>query len=141
MLMMRSIIRLTGFVGALATLASCGSDAATGIRASVTGTYTLSSVNGQQLPFRENSSGAVVDITAGQLVAQSDGTFSETLTRTTTPPSGTATTASTVANGTYQVGNQVIVFTYTGSTVTLLGSLTGSGLSIQNGVNSFEYKR
>jgi hypothetical protein len=141
MLMMRSIVRLTGVVGALAMLASCGSDAATGIRASVTGTYSLSTVNGQNLPFTENTSGAVVKITAGQLVAQADGTFTETLTRSTTPPSGTATTASTVSNGTYQVGNQVIVFTYSGSTVTLLGSLTNSGLSIQNGLNSFEYTR
>ena len=61
--------------------------------------------------------------------------------RSTTPPGGTTTTASTVSNGTYQVGNQVIVFTYSGTTATALGSLTSGGLSIQNGLNSFEYVR
>jgi hypothetical protein len=144
MLMMRSIIRVAGFAGALAVLASCGGDSGTGVRASVTGTYQLSTVNGQPLPFTENSSGAVVVITAGQLVAESNGAFRETITRTTTPPSGTATTATTAATGTYTVGNQVIVFTYAGAggpAGTLLGSLTSSGLSIQNGLNSFEYKK
>jgi hypothetical protein len=141
MLMMRSIVRPAVIVSALAALVSCGSDAGTAVRASVTGTYQLATVNGQPLPFTENSSGAVVKITAGQLVAQSDGSFTETLTRSTTPPGGATTTASTVSNGTYQVGNQVIVFTYSGTSATLLGSLTNSGLSIQNGPNSYEYAR
>ena len=141
MLIMRSNIRLAVLVGALATLASCSSDAGTAVRASVTGTYQLLSVNGQPLPFTENSSGAVVKITAGQLVAQSDGSFTETLTKSTTPPGGTTTTASIVSNGTYQIGNQVIVFTYSGNSATALGSLTNGGLSIQNGLNSYEYVR
>ena len=141
MLMMRSIVRLAATVGALATLVSCGSDSANGVRASVAGTYQLSTVNGQPLPFTENSTGAVVKITAGQLVAQPDGSFTETLTRSTTPPGGATTTASTVSNGTYQVGNQVVVFTYSGGAATALGSLTNGGLSIQNGTNSFEYKK
>jgi hypothetical protein len=140
--MMRSQIRLAVLVGALATLASCGgSDSGTGVRAAVTGTYQLSTVNGQPLPFTENSTGAVVKVTAGQLVAQSDGAFTETLTKSTTPPGGTTTTASVVSSGTYTVGNQVIVFTYSGSASTVLGSITNSGVSIQNGPNSFDYKR
>jgi hypothetical protein len=139
--MMRSQIRLAGLVGALATLVACGGDAATSVRASVTGTYQLSTVNAQPLPFTENSTGAVVKITAGQLVAQGDGAFTETLTKATTPPGGTTTTASVVSNGTFTVGNQVIVFTYSGSGSTVLGSLTNGGLSIQNGPNSFDYKR
>jgi len=140
--MMRSKIRLAGLVGALATLVACGgSDAGTGVRASVTGTYQLSTVNGQPLPFTENSTGAVVKVTAGQLVAGSDGSFTETLTKATTPPGGATTTASVVSTGTYTVGNQVIVFTYSGSASTALGSLTSSGVSIQNGPSSFDYKR
>ena len=139
--MMRSIIRVAASVGALAALTACGSDAATGVRASVTGTYQLSTVNGQQLPFTENSSGAVVVITAGQLVAQSDGSFSEAITRSTTPPGGATTTATTTSTGTFTVGNQVIVFTYAGSAGSVLGSLTSGGLSIQNGSHSFEYSK
>jgi len=138
--MMRSIIRVAISAGALAVLSACGgSDAGTGVRASVAGTYQLSTVNGQALPFTETSSGAVVKITAGQLVAQSDGTFSESLTRTTTPPGGATTTATTTTTGTYTVGNQVIVFTYGGSAGTSLGSLIGNGVSIQSGVNAFVY--
>jgi hypothetical protein len=139
--MMRSIIRVAASVGALAALTACGGDAGTGIRASVTGTYQLSTVNGQQLPFTENSSGALVVITAGQLVAQSDGSFSEAITRSTTPPGGTPTTATTTSTGTFTVGNQVIVFTYSGSAGTVLGSLTSGGLSIQNGLESYDYKK
>jgi hypothetical protein len=140
--MMRSIIRVAASVGALAALTACGSDAGTGTRAAVTGTYQLSSVNALPLPFTENSSGAVVKITAGQLVAQSGGAFSESITRSTTPPGGGATTtATTTLNGTYQVGNQVIVFTYSASGETLLGSLVNGGISIQNGSNSFEYTK
>jgi hypothetical protein len=141
MLMMRSIIRVAVTVGSLAVLAACGSDAGTGVRASVTGTYQLSTVNAQPLPFTESSSGALVKITAGQLVAQSDGTFSEAITRSTTPPGGATTTQTTTTTGTYTVGNQVIVFTYGGSAGTALGSLISNGVAIQNGANSFEYKK
>ena len=139
--MMRSIIRMAVSAGALAVLSACGGDGGTGVRASVTVTYQLSTVNGQPLPFTENSSGAVVKITAGTLVAQSDGSFSETLTRSTTPPGGTTTTAPTTSTGTYSVGNQVIVFTYSNGAGTALGSLISNGVSIQNGANSFEYKK
>jgi len=82
--MMRSIIRVAASVGALAALTACGSDAGTGVRAAVTGTYQLSSVNALPLPFTENSSGAVVKITEGQLVAESSGAFTESITRSTT---------------------------------------------------------
>ena len=139
--MMRSIIRATVSAGALAVLSACGGDGGTGVRASVTGSYQLSTVNGQPLPFTESSTGAVVKITAGQLVAQSSGAFTETLTRATTPPGGTTTTQATTTTGTYTVGNQVIVFTYGGSAGTALGSLTSGGVSIQNGANSFEYSK
>jgi hypothetical protein len=139
--MMRSIIRVAASGGALAALMACGSDAGTGVRSSVTGTYQLSTVNGQQLPFTENSSGAVVKITAGQLVAQSDGSFSEAITRSTTPPGGATTTATTTSTGTFTVGNQVIVFTYAGSAGSVLGSLTSGGLSIQNGLNTYDYQK
>jgi hypothetical protein len=141
MLMMRSIIRRAALGTALATLVACGgSDASTGVRASLTGTYQLATINSQPLPFTEQSAGAVVKITAGQLVARSDGTFTETATRETTSGTGT-TTSTTSLNGTYQVGNQVLVFTYTPSGESLLGSLVNGGVSIQNGANSFEYKR
>ena len=141
MLMMRSIVRVAVSAAALATLAACGSDASTGVRAAVTGSYQLSTVNGAPLPFTENSSGAVVKVTAGQLVAGADGSFSETLTRTTTPPGGATTSTTTTATGTYTVGNQVIVFTYSGAGGSVLGSLANGGVSIQNGLNSFEYTK
>jgi hypothetical protein len=141
MLMMRSIIRRAALGTALATLVACGgSDAGTGVRASVTGTYQLATINSQPLPFTEQTSGAVVKITDGTLVARSDGTFSETLGRSTTSGTGTLL-SSTTATGTYQVGNQVLVFTYSGTGQSLLGSLVNGGVSIQNGANSFEYKR
>jgi len=141
MQMMRSIVRVAVSVGALAAVVACGSDAGTGVRAAVTGSYTLSTINGSPLPFTENASGAVVKVTAGALVANSDGTFTETTTRSTTPPGGTATSATTTLSGTYQVGNQVVVFTYSASGQTVLGSLINGGLSLQNGSNSFEYTK
>jgi hypothetical protein len=145
MLMMRSIVRAAVSVGALATLAACsGSDAATGVRASVTGNYQLSTVNGQPLPFTENSSGAVIKVTAGSLVAESNGAFTETITRSTTPPGGATTTTAVPATGTFTVSGSVIVFTFVGANGplgTLLGTVTSSGVSIQNGSDSFEFKK
>src|SRR5690242_10827082 len=144
MLMMRSIVRVALAVGALATLAACGSDTGTAVRASVTGSYTLSTVNGQPLPFTESSSGAVIKVTAGSLVAESNGAFTETITRSTTPPGGATTNATATATGTFTVSGSVIVFTFAGASGpvgTLLGSLTSSGLSIQNGTDSFEFKK
>jgi hypothetical protein len=141
MVMMRSMIRTAVSVGALAMLAACGSDAGTGVRASATGSFTLTSVNAQPLPFPESSNGAVVKITQGQLVTQADGSFSETVTRSTTPPGGATTTQATTRNGTYSVGNQVIVFTFSAGAGTALGSLTASGVSIQDNNNSFEYTK
>jgi hypothetical protein len=140
MFIMPSIVRRAALGAALTALTACGGDAGTGNRASVTGTYQLSTVNGQPLPYTEQSSGAVVKLTAGLLVATSDGGFTETLTRSTTSSSGTST-ASTVLNGTYSVGNQVIVFTYSGTGTSVLGSLTNNGLSIQNGLVTYDYKK
>src|SRR5690349_9363421 len=97
MLMMRSIVRAAVSVGALATLVSCGSDAGTGVRASVTGSYQLTTVNGQPLPFTENSSGAVIKVTGGTLTAESNGAFTEMITRSTTPPGGATTSATVTA--------------------------------------------
>jgi len=142
--MMRSIVRVAVSIGALATLAACGSDAGTGVRASVTGSYQLTTVNGQALPFTESSSGAVIKVTGGTLTAESSGAFTEAITRSTTPPGGATTSATATATGTFTVSGSVIVFTFAGASGpvgTLLGSLTSSGLSIQNGTDSFEFKK
>lgn len=136
--MLRSIVRPLMFGVGLALVTACGSDATTGVRAATVGTYQLSRVNGQPLPFTEQSSGAVVKVTAGQLDVRTDGSFTESLTRTTTSASGT-TTATTTSTGTYTVGDQVIAFAYSGTGLSVLGSRTSAGISIQKDNGTYDY--
>jgi hypothetical protein len=125
-------------LGSVLTLAACGTDTATDVRKSVTGTYALESVNGQPLPFTEDASAPGTQLTASELVARSDGTFEQSFSRQT----GSALATTTVA-GTYSVGDQVVAFTYAGNVMpSSLGSLTpGGGLSMTVNGASFRYRR
>jgi hypothetical protein len=141
--MIRTLTRRSAILFAFASAAGCGNDAGTNVRAAATGTYQLASVNGVALPFLESSDATQeVRITAAQLQNRSDGSFTQTTTRSTTAlPGGAVTTSSEVLNGTYTVGGDVVVFTYTGGQ-TRLGSLSvGGGISILISGDAYIYKK
>ena len=126
-------MKLRSFVVAtLALLTACDpTDTTEAGIAMVAGTYQLSTVNGQPLPFTESAATPVVRLTASQLVARSDGTFTETSTRTTTTPAGATTTTTATTTGTYSVGGQVVSFvSSSGPDFTGLGSYNPDILTI-----------
>jgi hypothetical protein len=130
--------RSTLLLGSVLALAACGSDTATDVRKSVTGTYALESVNGQSLPFTEDPSTPGTQLTASALVARGDGTFVQSFSRQTG-----SSLATTSFAGTYSVGDQVVAFTYAGNALpSSLGSLTpGNGLSMSVNGASFQYRK
>jgi hypothetical protein len=139
----RSLARRSAILFAIASATGCGNDAGTNVRAAATGTYQLTSVNGVPLPFVESSDATQeVRITAAQLQNRSDGSFTQTTTRsTTTLPGGAVTTSSEVLNGTYTVGGDVVAFTYSGGQ-TRLGSLAvGGGISILVSGDAYLYTK
>jgi hypothetical protein len=141
--MIRSLTRRSAILFAFASVAGCGNDAATNVRAAATGTFQLVSVNGVTLPFVEASDATQeVRITAAQLQNRSDGSFTQTTSRsTTTIPGGAVTTSNEVLNGTYTVGGDVVAFTYAGGE-TRLGSLAlGGGIAILFSGETFLYKK
>ncbi|MEO6529005.1 MAG: hypothetical protein ABIP93_20470 [Gemmatimonadaceae bacterium] len=127
---------------AIASLTACSAtdNSDPGI-AFAAGTYVLTSVNGQALPFTEQSGTPLVKLTGGQFVARKDGTFTQTSLRTTTT-SGTGTTPSSKdRNGTYSVGGQVISFLFLDNAESGLGSHTPTTLSLALGQVTYEYTR
>ena len=107
----------------------------------VRGTYQLSTVNGQPLPFTESATTPVVRLTASQLEARSDGTFTETSTRTTTTPAGTTTTT-TATSGTFSVGGQVVAFvSSSGSGLSGLGSYNAGSIAVPVESRTYVYTR
>jgi hypothetical protein len=141
--MIRSLTRRSAILFAFASATGCGNDAGTNVRAAATGTIQLSSVNGVALPFVESSDATQeVRITGAVLQNRSDGSFTQTTSRsTTTIPGGAITTSSVVLNGTYTVGGDVVAFTYSGGQ-TRLGSLAaGGGITILVSGDAFLYKK
>jgi hypothetical protein len=141
--MIRTLTRRSAILFAFASATGCGNDAATNLRAAATGTYQLVSVNGVALPFVESSDATQeVRITAAQLQNRSDGSFTQTTSRSTTSlPGGAVTTSSEVLNGTYTVGGNVVAFTYTGGQARLGSLAIGGGISILVSGDTYLYKK
>jgi hypothetical protein len=135
---MRSIIRRSAILLVLALGVACGGDTGTANRESAVGSYQLTAVNDVPLPWTQQAYGPEIKVTGGQLVLGSDGSYSETIVRSSTTPTGTTTTSTTATTGTYTIGNQVLAFaSSTGETG--LGALTYVGLDKSVGANSYRY--
>jgi len=112
--MMRRLIPLV----ALAVAVACGSDSTTQPTvASLAGTWTLQSVNGQPLPFTLTQTGTdKLELLSDVVTATSNGTYTEVVQFRTTI-NGQSTTTSDSDVGT---------FTVNGTAVTLSSSATGN---------------
>lgn len=97
----------------VALLAGCDSDS-TGPTAQVEGTYTLTTVGGQSLPFtiQEVDADNRIDVLAGVIVLDDDGTFTDE-TDLNVVVDGVASTEPVDAAGTYVVSGTTITFTPT----------------------------
>src|SRR5690349_18446406 len=106
----RSYMRRFAFLLALAAVVSCGGDSPTSPSASVSGTYSLQTVNGAALPYTQPQD--VYDkfeFLSDVRILSDSGTFTETYTNRQTQ-NGVATTFSRTVTGTYTVVGGGITF-------------------------------
>lgn len=112
-------------------LASCGDSTGPGNTgaAGVTGTYTLQTVNGSQLPYTVVQVGEnKFEATAGRVTLNGDRTFSASITFRETE-NGITTTTTESDSGTYTQNGTALNFTYADGT-TDTAALNGNTLTI-----------
>jgi hypothetical protein len=130
--------RLLCFALLLAPLSACGiDDSSTPAGNVVAGTYNLTSVDGQNLPFVQPSSGGQTAIVSGTFVANKDGSFSESRVIRTVSSGATQTLTTT---GQLEIGGSVLTYTLTGGS-SGLGSITTNQLTLQWAAGTFLYIR
>ena len=116
---------LAGLLLALTT--ACGSP--TDPNRAAYGTYTLSQINGQSLPFRSMSGNVRVEYTGGTLVLSSDQTYSETASVVWTDMiTGKAATHTHRDRGTFTINGESAAFQpLDARSGSYSGQLTGGG--------------
>jgi hypothetical protein len=120
----------------LSPLTACGiNDSTTPAGSVVEGTYNLTSIDGQSLPFVQPSSSGQTAIVSGTLVANKDGSFSESRVVRTVSSGATQTVTTT---GQLQIGGAVLAYTLTGG-ISGLGSITTNQLTLQFAAGKFLY--
>ena len=125
----------------LAMVVACGGDKATGPNASITGNYTLRTVNGNTVPavvFQNTTEKE--ELTAGNVNLNADRTWSGSLSlRSTNLTNGATATLSLPANGTYTNNNGSITLTDASDNSQLTGTVGGGTLTIvgDTGLGSF----
>src|SRR4051794_37517703 len=105
--------KLLGSALLAVALVACGGDKATGPNASITGNYTLRTVNGTNVPAVVFQNAQEKDeLTGGNINLNADHTWSGSLSaRGTDLTSGGVVTISVPANGTYSNNNGSITLT------------------------------
>ena len=116
----------------LAMVVACGGDKATGPNASITGNYTLRTVNGNAVPAVVFQNTTEKDeLTAGNINLNADRTWSGALSlRSTNLTNGATATLSVPANGTYTNNNGSITLTDARDNSQLTGTVGGGTLTI-----------
>ena len=123
-------------------LSACGGDTATTpIVTSVTGTWSLTSVNGSSLPFTYQVSDPKLDLLAKQYVIAEGGTFTYTFTVRATDLDGTVTTATRGDMGTTSLADNVVTFRYQGDGAVNTASVSGATMTIVAGDFSQRFTR
>ena len=116
----------------LAMVVACGGDKATGPNASITGNYTIRTVNGNTVPavvFQNTTEKE--ELTAGNINLNADRTWSGSLSlRSTNLTNGATATLSLPANGTYTNNNGSLTLTDASDNSQLTGTVGGGTLTI-----------
>ena len=121
--------------GILAVLAACSSDS-TGPNASVTGSYTLRTVNGNNVPAVVFQNATTKDeLTAGTLNLNADNTWSGSLTaRETSLSTGAVVSITVPASGTYTNNNGSLKLTDSVDDTQLVGTADNGMLTVSGDV-------
>ncbi|MDQ2890954.1 MAG: hypothetical protein M3R65_10470 [Gemmatimonadota bacterium] len=117
-------VRVLATAAALATVAAC-SDTTSPYGASVGGSYSLQTVNGNNLPYTYTSGGQTVSIQSDIYTLNNDGTYNETISELVSTGGGYTQTSDAEA-GTWNQNGTAAVFTPTYSTQNNYGQYTGS---------------
>jgi hypothetical protein len=113
---MRRIARGFLAVAALAVCSACSDSSGPKTSSAWVGSYTLISINGQNLPAVLFANQLVTfTITSGSVTLNSDNSFSTTGTVQQTPIIGQTTTITETCTGTYAMSGNTITFTESGS--------------------------
>jgi hypothetical protein len=110
-----------------------GSIGSGGSNASIAGTYSLRTINGQPLPYTYRTSGAdTYQVVSGTITLAADGTWTETQTERQTI-GGVVTSPSFSDNGTYAVTGSAITFTSvaSGTPLTSQGTIGSGQMTMQ----------
>ena len=122
-------MRIVLALSVLAIVAGCGSDSSTITSASVSGTYTMQSINGNGLPFTLSSKSPPQTVTSGTLTISQNGSWSGGKNVTTTVNG--QTTAMTLPDaGTVTVNGSALIFTSNKDGSIFPGSFAGNSLTI-----------
>jgi hypothetical protein len=136
------------FVAAVVTAAACAREnnslTLPTTDANVTGTFTLTSANGRQLPYTAFIDGTQQwDVTGDKIVIAGDNTWVDSTTYLVTELlNGSSSNQASATSGTYKIVSGQIQFVMTtgGSTI-FAGSVTGNTLSVLFNGQPFIYTR
>ena len=132
------LIRLLCVALVLSPLSACNIDSNTTPAGDVVaGTYNLTSIDDQSLPFVQPSSSPQTAIVSGTFVANKDGSFTESRVVRTVSSGATQTVTTT---GQLQIGGSVLTYKLTGG-ASGLGSISTNQLTLQFAAGTFLYIR
>lgn len=131
---MRKLIALV----ALMATAACGSDSPTNPNnASIAGTYSLTQINGNPLPFTLQSGTTTVVVLSDVMTVADGGTWSENGTYRVTQ-NGSTSTQTLADGGTWtRAGSGVSFYSTSQAATSYEGTFTGSGFNLSD--TSFTY--
>lgn len=132
------LIRLLCLAFVLPCLSACNIDSNSTPAGNVAaGTYNLTTVDGQTLPFLQPSSSLQTAIVSGTLVVTNTGSFTESRVIRTVSSGATQTQVTT---GQLEIGGSVLSYTLTGG-ISGLGSIVTNQLTLQFAAGTFVYIR
>lgn len=136
-------MRIITLIGLAVTLAACGDDEAdpTG-PSTVAGTYSLTTVDGQVLPFTVIDLGAYrAKLASGTLALKSDGTYSFQI-GIRIEDSGTIRTQTDDDAGVWNAtGSTAVTLTSTEANFSRSGTVSGGALTLQSGPAVFSLRK
>lgn len=141
--MTRFLARITAFATLAFTLAACGSDSATAPSSStVSGTYSLQTVNGSPLPFAfTGQNGVPVSLQSDVFVFSANGTWTETAVARYTDQTGAVQTETFNESGTYQKNGTAITLRYSDFSDAGTGTVESNSLVLVFPGYSYSYTR
>ena len=122
-------------------IACSDDDDATGITGDIAGTYTLRTINGQNLPFTLiTQTGYTLEVISDQYALNGDGTFSSAVTFRETE-NGAVTTSTDSYTGTWQRSGSNITLSSTDYGLETAAFSGGNTLTFTSGTNSAVYRK